>query len=62
MEASGGTIHPAQAKLSRIVQAMPVDWHGSAEDIADACLFLCSEEARHINGAVLSVDGGMCVC
>lgn len=62
VDTSGGVIHPAQAELSKLVQAMPVNWFGAAEDIADACLFLCSEEARHINGAVISVDGGMCVC
>ena len=29
------------------------------EDIADAVYFLCSDEARHITGANLVVDGGM---
>lgn len=28
------------------------------DDIADAALFLCSDKARHIMGAVLTVDGG----
>ena len=27
-------------------------------DVANACLFLCSEEARHITGVDLPVDGG----
>jgi 3-oxoacyl-[acyl-carrier protein] reductase len=31
---------------------------GEPEDVAHAVLFLCSERARHITGAVLSVDGG----
>jgi 3-oxoacyl-[acyl-carrier protein] reductase len=31
---------------------------GEPEDIANAVLFLCSERARHITGAVLTVDGG----
>ncbi len=30
---------------------------GSAEDIANAALFLVSDEAAYINGAVLPVDG-----
>jgi NAD(P)-dependent dehydrogenase (short-subunit alcohol dehydrogenase family) len=34
---------------------------GRAEDCADAAVFLCSEEARFITGAVLPVDGGWCV-
>ena len=31
---------------------------GTAEDVAGAVAFLCSEEARYINGTVLHVDGG----
>ncbi|HHW58364.1 MAG TPA: SDR family oxidoreductase [Clostridia bacterium] len=34
---------------------------GKPEDIANACLFLCSEEASFITGANLIVDGGMTV-
>lgn len=30
----------------------------SADEVADLVLFLCSDGARHINGANLSVDGG----
>jgi NAD(P)-dependent dehydrogenase (short-subunit alcohol dehydrogenase family) len=35
---------------------------GSPDDCADAAVFLCSDEARFITGAVLPVDGGWCVC
>ena len=31
---------------------------GRPEDIANTCLFLLSEEAGHINGQTISVDGG----
>ena len=31
---------------------------GSPDDVAAAVAFLCSEESRYINGAVLHVDGG----
>lgn len=34
---------------------------GRPEDCADAAVFLCSDEARFITGAVLNVDGGWCV-
>ena len=32
---------------------------GDPEDIANAVAFLCSERARYITGAVLTVTGGM---
>ncbi|MDN6577394.1 MAG: SDR family oxidoreductase [Lactiplantibacillus plantarum] len=31
---------------------------GTAEEIANTALFLVSDEARYVNGAVLAVDGG----
>lgn len=33
--------------------------HASPFDIADAAVFLASEEARHITGAILNIDGGL---
>jgi NAD(P)-dependent dehydrogenase (short-subunit alcohol dehydrogenase family) len=44
----GGEYHP----LGRI---------GDAEDVASAALFLCSDEARHITGVDLPVDGGYAI-
>ena len=37
---------------------IPLGFMGEAEDIASAAAFLCSDEARFITGAVLTVDGG----
>lgn len=34
---------------------------GVPEDCSDAAVFLCSDEARFITGAVLPVDGGWCL-
>lgn len=34
---------------------------GRPEDCADASVFLCSDAARFITGAVLTVDGGWCL-
>ncbi|MFO0928094.1 MAG: SDR family oxidoreductase [Gemmataceae bacterium] len=34
---------------------------GRLEDCADAAVFLCSDAARFITGAVLTVDGGWCL-
>lgn len=54
--------HEAQNSLSQLIKAMPVNSFGKPEEIANACVFLCSDESCWINGAVLSVDGGMSVC
>lgn len=60
---SGGAYHEAaQAKLSKLIMAMPVTFYGQPEEVANACLFLCSDESKLINGIELSVDGGMAVC
>jgi len=44
-----------QETLARI----PVGYLGAAEDVAAACAFLASDDARYITGHVLTVDGGM---
>lgn len=61
-ERSGGAYHPSGARLSKIVAAFPKGWFGVPEDIAKVCFFLCSDDASHVNGAVISVDGGMSCC
>ena len=42
-----------------ILKQIPMGKFGSADDIADAALFLASSSARYITGQVLTVDGGM---
>ncbi|MDR2697945.1 MAG: 3-oxoacyl-[acyl-carrier-protein] reductase [Holophagales bacterium] len=41
------------------VKQIPLGRMGTAEDIAGAAVFLCSEEAGYINGATIPVNGGM---
>jgi NAD(P)-dependent dehydrogenase (short-subunit alcohol dehydrogenase family) len=41
-----------------LVEAIPLGVAGDPRDIASAVLFLASEEAAHVTGAVLDVDGG----
>lgn len=43
----------------RMVKRVAMQREGEPEDIANAITFLCSEKARYITGAVLSVTGGM---
>lgn len=50
-----------EAILKSMVERTPVRRMGQPRDVANAYLFLASEEASFINGAVLSVDGGVVV-
>ena len=45
--------------LDMMKDKAPLGRLGEPEDIANACLFLASEESRFITGTVLSVDGGV---
>jgi len=45
--------------LQSMIDHTPVGRIGQPQDIANAYLFLASEESGFINGAVLSVDGGL---
>lgn len=47
--------------LAGMLAKVPVGRLGKPEDIANAFCFLASDEAAYVNGAVLSVDGGMTV-
>jgi 3alpha(or 20beta)-hydroxysteroid dehydrogenase len=46
---------------SRNRHAAPLNRLGSPDDVADAALFLASDESAFVTGADLSVDGGMSV-
>jgi 3-oxoacyl-[acyl-carrier protein] reductase len=48
-----------QEILDRFIKSTPVRRLGKPEDIANAYLFLASDEASFVNGTVLSVDGGL---
>lgn len=50
----------ADPQVRRLRQArVPLGRLGSAEDVADAVLFLGSEKAAYITGQLLTVDGGL---
>jgi NAD(P)-dependent dehydrogenase (short-subunit alcohol dehydrogenase family) len=44
--------------LDAIIARTPVRRAGTADDIAAACAFLCSDEAGYITGQALNVNGG----
>lgn len=54
-DASGSTAADVLAGNSR---GVPVGRYGTAEEVAAAVVFLCSNAASYINGVALSVDGG----
>jgi 3-oxoacyl-[acyl-carrier protein] reductase len=55
-EATRSTV-PAEI-IAQLLATMPLARMGTPDDMADACLFLLSDDARWITGHVLNVDGG----
>ena len=60
-----GPVDTEMAKLVHSVairadyhDVIPLNRYGTAEEVADAVGFLCSEQAAYVNGQVLAVDGG----
>lgn len=47
--------------LKSMVEKVSVKRMGTTEDIANACMFLASDQASYINGTVISVDGGLTI-
>lgn len=49
--------HPDE--YSNALEKLPTRRFGTPEEVANAVVFLCSEKASFINGATISVDGGL---
>lgn len=65
-EAGGGIASrrdsPAHEAIEQAAARYPLGRLGSVEDVANLALFLASEEAAWVTGAVYVVDGGMTAC
>ena len=51
--------HLSEAITVQRLASIPLGRAGSAEEVAEAVVFLASDRARYITGQVLGVDGGM---
>jgi 3-oxoacyl-[acyl-carrier protein] reductase len=46
---------------SKVIAGIPLGRLSTPQDVANACLFLASDEASFITGVCLDVDGGRCI-
>src|ERR1700683_1579111 len=54
-------LHDPDGPAASIAARVPLGRWGQPEDVAPAILFLASDEARHVSGANIPVDGGAAV-
>jgi 3-oxoacyl-[acyl-carrier protein] reductase len=45
----------------KFLATIPIGRFSTPQDMANAALFLCSDEASMITGVALEVDGGRCI-
>ncbi|HSH08608.1 MAG TPA: SDR family oxidoreductase [Burkholderiales bacterium] len=50
--------HGGQATIDAVAPSVPIGRAGSAEEIAEAVLWLASDAASYVHGAVIDVSGG----
>lgn len=52
---------PTPGMREKFVATVPLGRLATAQDVADAALFLASDEAKFLTGNIMEVDGGRCV-
>ena len=52
---------PAPGMREKFIATVPLGRLAQVQDIADAALFLASDEAKFLTGNIMEVDGGRCV-
>jgi len=55
---SGGSPEERKARYDKFALRIPLRRAGQPEDVAAAVAFLASDDARHITGSMLLIDGG----
>ena len=56
---AGGEVD--EARRAKFMATIPLGRFSTAQDVANACLYLASDEASMITGVNIEVDGGRCV-
>ena len=57
---TGGMVDQMTEEARKTVLGrIPMERFGSADDVAEAVLFLCGPGAGYITGQVITIDGGM---
>ncbi|MGH7709004.1 MAG: 3-hydroxybutyrate dehydrogenase [Vulcanimicrobiaceae bacterium] len=54
----GGNISEDEALRRAFLEVMPTNRFIEPEEVADLCVYLCSDAARSITGAPIAIDGG----
>jgi 3-oxoacyl-[acyl-carrier protein] reductase len=52
---------PAPGQREKFIATVPLGRLATSQDIADAALFLASQDAKFLTGNIMEVDGGRCV-
>ena len=52
-------IHRDDGSKVNIINSIPLNRLGKADDVSDLVMFLASDEASYITGQTISIDGGL---